>query len=47
MLICMPSLEHVSKLATCFAFSFVFLFVSGYLWWLDSCYDDVQHLEFG
>jgi hypothetical protein len=38
MLICMPSLEHVPMLTTCFAF--VFLFVVGYLWWFDSYYDD-------
>jgi hypothetical protein len=46
-LMCMPSLEHVPKLATCFAFVFVFLFVASYLWWLDAYYDDIQHLEFG
>ncbi len=44
---CMPSFEHVPKLATCFAFVFVFLFVASYLWWLDAYYDDIQHLEFG
>jgi hypothetical protein len=38
-LICMPSLEHVPKLVTCFAFVFVFLFVASIvvawciLWW--------------
>jgi hypothetical protein len=45
--ICMPSLKHVPMLATCFAFAFVFLFVSSYLWWLDSYYVDVRRLEFG